>query len=139
MLRHPLDQVRAIAMTSRTFPLSRQRRRRIAPKGLLPVQDGQRYAAPSDEDNLGDEIEREPAPARTPTAEPVDPATHGAGARPSGPRLPHEHDENTDPPLPPREPIIQAEADLIEGRQDTDLRGKAREVFDKAISRRHRR
>jgi hypothetical protein len=126
-------------MTSRTFPLSRQRRRRIEPKRLLPVQDGQRNAAPADEKTLGDESEREPAPARTPTGEPADPATHGAGARPSAPRLPHEHDENADPPLPPREPIIQAETDLVEGRQDTDLRGKAREVFDDAHSRRHRR
>lgn len=123
-------------MTSRTYPLSRQRRRRIAPKVLRPVQDGQRHAAPADEDDLGHEIEREPAPVRTPSGEPADPATHGAGARPPAPRLPHERDENADPPQPPREPIIQAEADLIEGRQDTDLRSKAREAFENATPRR---
>jgi hypothetical protein len=124
-------------MTSRTFPLSRQRRRRIAPKGVLPVQDGQRLAAPLNEDDgLGGEVEREPSPVRTPSGEPADPATHAAGARPSTPRLPHEHDENADPPQPPRAPIIQAENDLIEGRQDTDLRSKAREAFDNANWRR---
>lgn len=126
-------------MTSRTFPLSRQRRRRIGPKTLVPVQDGQRYAASAEADDLRDEIEREPAPVRTPSGKPADPATRGAGARPAAPRLPHEHDENTDPPQTPREPILQAEADLTEGRQDTDLRGKAREVFDNATQRRNRR
>jgi hypothetical protein len=120
-------------MTSRTFPLSRQRRRRTASKGILPIQDGQRHAAPADEDDrLGDEIEREPAPS----GEPAGSATHAAGARPPAPRLPHEHDENADPPQPPREPIIQAETDLIEGRVDTDLRSKAREAFENAKFRR---
>ena len=123
-------------MTSRTFPLSRQRRRRISPKGVLPVQDGQRHAAPAEDDDLGDEVERTPAPLRTPSGEPADPATHSAGARPAAPRLPHEHDEHADPPLPPREPIIQAETDLIEGRQDTDLRSRVREVFENAPRRR---
>ena len=100
------------SMTSRTFPLSRQRRRRIAPKGVVPVQDGQRHAAPAEDDDLGDEVERAPAPVRTPSGEPADPATHAAGARPPAPRLPHEHDEHADPPQPPRDPIVQAEADL---------------------------
>jgi len=63
-------------------------------------------------------------------------AAPDAGARPSAPRLPHEHDENADPPHAPRAPIVQAESDLIEGQQDTDLRGKAREAFDTATSRR---
>ena len=113
-------------MTSRTFPLSRQRRKRIVPK-TMPAAD-----------TLGDASEREPAPLRTLAGEPADPATHGAGARPAAPRLPHEHDENADAAQPPRETMIQAEADLNAGLQDTDLRGKAREVFDNATSRRGR-
>jgi hypothetical protein len=88
----------AHSMPSRTFPLSRQRRRRTTLAGET--------AGPS------------------------------AGARPAGPRLPHEHDENADTPRAPTAPIIQAEADLAEGRQDTDLRGRAREVFDKANAKR---
>lgn len=109
-------------MTSRTFPLSRQRRRRIVPQGA---------GSPS-----GDAValEREPAPTRTAAGVPADPATHSAGARPAAPRLPHEHDENADASQPPRESMIQAEADLAQGRQDTDLRGKAREVFDAAAT-----
>ena len=109
-------------MTSRTFPLSRQRRRRIVPKP----------------DMLGDAVEREPSPLRTLAGEPADPATHGAGARPAAPRLPHEHDENADAAQAPRDSMIQAEADLNAGRQDTDLRGKAREAFDNAPTRRGR-
>lgn len=111
-------------MTSRTFPLSRQRRRRIVPHGT---------GSPPDETVA---VEREPAPAKTPTGEPADPATHSAGARPAAPRLPHEHDENADTPHAPRAPIVQAASDLSEGQQDTDLRGKAREAFDSANSRR---
>ena len=118
-------------MTSKTFPLSRQRRRRTAPKPLVPVQEHGRLAAPA-RDSPVDEVERAPLPVRDAGGEPLDPATHGAGARPSTPRLPHEHDENTDPPHAPRERIIQAETDLREGQQDTDLRGTAREKFDNA-------
>ena len=122
-------------MTSRTFPLSRQRRRRTTK--LVPMQDGLRNAGPADPDSLqGTEDERRPARTRDAAGEPTDPATFGAGARPAAPRLPHEHDENADPPQEPREHIAQAEADLAAGRQDTDLRGKAREVFDRATRRR---
>jgi len=85
-------------MPSRTFPLSRQRRRRMTTEAESP--------APS------------------------------AGARPAGPRLPHEHDENADTPRAPTAPIIQAEADLAEGREDTDLRGRARELIEKASGKR---
>ena len=85
-------------MPSRTFPLSRQRRRRTSSES--------------------------PAPS--------------AGARPAGPRLPHEHDENADTPRAPTAPIIQAEADLREGQQDTDLRGSARETIEKANGSRRR-
>lgn len=122
-------------MTSRTFPLSRQRRRRVV-RTDVPVQDDPGHAAANKHEGLGEAIEREPAPVRTRSGEPADPATQVAGARPAAPRLPHEHDENADPPQPPRQPIIQAEADLIEGRQDTDLRGKAREIIENASSRR---
>ena len=124
-------------MTSRTFPLSRQRRRRTAAKPLVPVQDGLRHAAPAEVDALhATEQERRPARRRNAAGEPVDPATLEAGARPAAPRLPHEHDENADPPQPPRQPIIQAEHDLAEGQQDTDLRGKAREIIERATRRR---
>ena len=104
---------------------------------MVPVEDGLRHAAPAEVDALhATEDERRPGRRRTAAGEPADPATLKAGARPSAPRLPHEHDENADPPQAPRQPIIQAERDLNEGRQDTDLRGKAREVFDRATRRR---
>ena len=90
-------------MTSRTFALSRQRRRHSM----------QRRTAGAIPDNTG-----LPTPA---------------------PRLPHERDEHVDPPAPPREPIVQAERDLAEGKVDTDLRARAAEVFERAILRRRQR
>ena len=104
---------------------------------MAPVQDVQRHAIPAG-GALDGALERNPATARTPAGEPSDLATLNAGARPDAPRLPHEHDENADSPHAPRKPIQQAETDLIEGRQDTDLRSKAGEVFDNATSRRGR-
>ena len=85
-------------MTSRTYPLSRQRRRRMPPTA----------------------VSSEGAESKS------------AGARPLAPRLPHEHDEHADRPQPPREVIRQAEADVVEGKVDTDLRGTVREAFDNA-------
>lgn len=112
-------------MTSRTFPLSRQRRRRIVNKPpLVPTQDGQALAEPGGP-SLGQENERHPSTERNDAGEPVDPATLGAGARPPAPRLPHEHDEYADPPHAPRPVIRQAEADLEAGLEDTDCRGNA--------------
>jgi hypothetical protein len=113
-------------MTSRTFPLSRQRRRRIVNKPpIVPTQDGLRQAGAPDEHSLGEELEREASPRRTRAGEPSDAATHGAGARPGVPRLPHEHDEHADPPSEPRPEIAQAEADLEAGLEDTDCRASA--------------
>jgi hypothetical protein len=114
-------------MTSRTFPLSRQRRRRIANKPpLVPTEDGQVHATTPDEHDLGHELEREPAPMRTDSGEPADVATHRAGARPPGaPRLPHEHDEYADPPSEPRPVITQAQKDVEAGLEDTDCRNNA--------------
>jgi hypothetical protein len=126
-------------MTSRTFALSRHRRRRTASRvPLVPSQDDLALAQPAGGDALGDELERAPAMTRDRAGRPVDPATHSAGARPPAPRLPHEHDEYADAPAPPRQPIIQAERDLAEGQVDTDLRGKAAEVFDRRAARRPR-
>ena len=87
-------------MTSRTFPLSRQRRRRMPPNG---TGEG--------------------------------PETPSSGARPTEPRLPHEHDQQADPAQRPREVMKQAATDLEEGQVDTDLRGKARETFKNAQDR----
>jgi hypothetical protein len=112
-------------MTSRTFPLSRQRRRRIVNRPLQPTQDGQGYAAPADAQPLGNEVEREPADQRDAAGRPVDDATHEAGARPAAARLPHEHDEYADSPHEPRAVMQQAEADLDAGLQDTDCRNAA--------------
>jgi hypothetical protein len=114
-------------MTSRTFPLSRQRRRRtIGRPPQVPTQDGLRNAGSPDEQELGGELEREAAPRRNAAGDPSDPATHGAGARPPGaPRLPHEHDEYADPPSGPRPVIAQAAEDLEAGLEDTDCRGSA--------------
>ena len=110
-------------MTSRTFPLSRQRRRRIVNKPpIVPTQDGLHQGGTADEQALGDELEREASPQRTQAGEPVDTATREAGARPGVPRLPHEHDEHADPPSAPRPEIAQAEADLEAGLEDTDCR-----------------
>jgi hypothetical protein len=105
-------------------------------KPPIPVQEGLRYAAPVDESDRSDELERQPQTGRTPSGLPTDTATHSAGARPSAPRLPHEHDEHSDTPQAPRDPIVQAEADLAEGLQDTDCRGEAGRVFE---GRRRRR
>jgi hypothetical protein len=113
-------------MTSRTFPLSRQRRRRIVSKPpLVPVQDGERLAAPAVERDLGDELERQPSPQRTAAGEPVDDATRDAGARPAAARLPHEHDEYADAPQRPRPVMAQAQADIAAGLEDTDCRNAA--------------
>lgn len=103
-------------MTSRTFPLSRQRRRRIVNKPP-PLQSPQ---------DLGDALEREPSARRSNAGLPTDTATHEAGARPSeAARLPHEHDEHADAPAAPRPVIEQAEADVEAGLEDTDCRGSA--------------
>jgi hypothetical protein len=134
LIRH--DE-RSRAMT-RTFALSRQRRRRTNQhKPMMPMQDGSRYGAPLDEGPLGDELERAPGTRRTHNGYPADTATQGAGARPSAPRLPHEHDEHSDTPQPPRDPIIQAEQDLAEGQQDTDCRSEAGRVFEGQRRRRN--
>jgi hypothetical protein len=110
-------------MTSRTFPLSRQRRRRTKP--IVPVEDGQRLAAPIDEELLGDRTGRGGRDSE---------GEHGprSGALPPTARLPHDHDEHTDAPHAPRRPIIQAEKDLADGLQDTDRRQDAARVFDEA-------
>jgi hypothetical protein len=91
----------------------------------VPTEDGQRLAAPSDAAEPRHELERQPAPERDAAGLPVDDATLRAGARPATPRLPHEHDEYTDPPLEPRPLIRQAEADVEAGLEDTDCRGNA--------------
>lgn len=96
-------------MTSRTFPLSRQRRRHTPAKSP-----------------------RIPASPRDPSLLPAEPDP-GTGATPAAPRLPHEKDEHTESPHAPRRPIIQAEADLAQGRVDTDRRQDAARVFDKAM------
>jgi hypothetical protein len=127
-------------MTSRTFALSRHRRRRThAQPPLVPSQDDVAMAQPAAPDPLGDELERAPGMQRDDAGRPLDPATHSAGARPPAPRLPHEHDEYADAPAAPRQPIIQAERDVASGQVDTDLRGKAAEVFDRTHDRRRRR
>lgn len=122
-------------MSSRTYPLSRQRRR---PGGqpLVPVDGGEKLAAENPDDVGEVAAEREPARTRTLAGEPADPATLGAGARPAAPRLPHERDENADTPQPPRAPILQAEADILDGQQDTDLRSQAADNFRNAGRRR---
>lgn len=126
------------AAMTRTFALSRQRRRRTNQhKPMMPMQDGTRYGAPLDEGLPGDKLERAPGTRRTRNGYATDTATQGAGARPSAPRLPHEHDEHSDTPPPPRDPIIQAEADLAEGQQDTDCRSEAGRVFDGQRRRRN--
>lgn len=79
-------------MSSRTFALSRQRRRRVT-----STENDKR----------------------------------GSGATPAAPRLPHEHDENTDQPHAPRAEMVQAETDLKEGKRDTEARAQVREVFDR--------
>ena len=112
-------------MTSRTFPLSRQRRRRINKPPLVPAQDGQVLAEPAGGPSLGQESEREPSTERNAAGEPRDLATRAAGARPSAPRLPHEHDEYADSPHAPRPVMRQAESDLEAGLEDTDCRGNA--------------
>ena len=113
-------------MTSRTFPLSRQRRRRAVAKNLVPVQDGGRLAAPRGSDPMGHRDERPDAERR---------AGPESGAAPPAARLPHEHDEHTDVPHPPRRPIIQAEQDLNDGLRDTDRRSDAARVFDEATQK----
>jgi hypothetical protein len=124
-------------MTSRTFPLSRQRRRRILKPHLMPTQEDLRNAAPSEPDPLGDPEERSRREhGVTPGGDPIDPATHSAGARPAAARLPHEHDEYTDPPQPPRPVIRQAGADLEAGLEDTDLRGSASRIIGEHAKRR---
>jgi hypothetical protein len=105
-------------MTSRTFPLSRQRRRRIV-KPLVPTQDALSQAGAPDEHPLGDELER------SATGD----AVQSAGARPAAPRLPHEHDEYADPPMAPQPVIQQAKDDLDAGLEDTDVRNRAVERF----------
>lgn len=123
-------------MTSRTFALSRQRRRRTqARPPLVPAQD-MALAQPANAHELGDEQERAPSMQRDEAGRPVDPATHEAGARPPAPRLPHEHDEYADRPGAPRAPIVQAERDLADGQVDTDLRGQAAQNFDRVPGRR---
>ncbi|MCC7060911.1 MAG: hypothetical protein IT508_11845 [Burkholderiaceae bacterium] len=113
-------------MTSRTFPLSRQRRRRINKPPLVPTQDGQRYAEPATAGGeLGDALERQPGRERDAAGQPLDEATHRAGARPAGPRLPHERDLNADKPQPPRPVMRQANEDIEAGLEDTDCRGNA--------------
>jgi hypothetical protein len=126
-------------MTSRTFALSRHRRRRThAQPPLAPSQVDPAFAPPDAAEALGDDLERDPATTRDDAGVPVDPATHSAGARPPAARLPHEHDEYADAPAAPRQPIIQAERDLAEGQVDTDLRGAAAGVFDRSVGRRPR-
>ena len=46
--------------------------------------------------------------------------------------LPHERDESTRRKAHPAEPVIQqAQRDVEQGQQDTDLRGSAAEIFDR--------
>lgn len=111
------------AMPSRTFPLSRQRRRPAVSKNLVPVQDGGRLAAPRSSDPMGHRDERPDAERHSGPE---------SGASPPAARLPHENDEHTDVPHAPRRPIIQAEEDLNNGLRDTDRRGDAARVFDEA-------
>ncbi len=128
-------------MTSRTFAYSRHRRRRIVPPPAA-TNPGSNGAVPPSGDapaRPAGQLERFPSGERDAAGQPTDPATHEAGARPPAPRLPHEHDEYADTPSPPRSPIVQAERDLASGKTDTDLRGMAREVFDRAMRRERRR
>ncbi len=117
-------------MTSRTFALSRHRRRRTreprVPEAATPA-DGEPFAGALEHDGPGAQG-RDAAPAD------VD----APGMRPDAPPLPHEHDEHADAPAPPRAPIVQAQRDLAEGRVDTDLRRKASEVFERALTPRRR-
>ena len=98
-------------MTSRTFALSRQRRRRTHTRPpIVPTQDGLAFGQEAAPDALGDEQERQPSMQRDEAGDPVDPATHEAGARPAAPRLPHEHDEHADAPGAPRETMVQGDS-----------------------------
>ena len=91
---------------------------------MVPVEDGQRLAAPAGEDPLA---------GSGPVSE--GPSGELSGAQPPAARLPHEHDEHTDTPHAPRRPIIQAEKDLSDGLQDTDRRADAARVFDEATNK----
>jgi len=70
-----------------------------------------------------------------PNAAAEGPETRSSGARPTEPRLPHEHDQQADAAQRPREVMVQAASDLQEGQVDTDLRGEARETIKNASRR----
>jgi len=60
-------------------------------------------------------------------------ATHEReGATPQGPRLPHERDQHRDTPDAPRPEMIQADADLRAGLEDTDCRNQAAATIERA-------
>ncbi|HVE51618.1 MAG TPA: hypothetical protein VNG69_18590 [Casimicrobiaceae bacterium] len=112
-------------MTSRTFPLSRQRRRRIVNKPPpVPFDDTLSQSPSTDDHELGDELEHRSDDAS-------DESTEQGGARPAAARLPHEHDEYTDPPAPTRDVIEQGHSDIASGQQDTDLRNRAAHIIDR--------
>jgi hypothetical protein len=53
--------------------------------------------------------------------------------------LPHERDESTRRKAHPAEPVIeQAQRDVAQGQQDTDLRSNAAEIFDRRWTRRRK-
>jgi len=55
----------------------------------------------------------------------------GEAKKPAAP-LPHERDESTRDHEHPVEPVVdQARRDLDDGKEDTDLRRRAGEMFDK--------
>ena len=65
--------------------------------------------------------------------------TTDAVKQPSLP-LPHERDQTTRKKEHPVDPVIeQAKQDVDDGQQDTDLRGRAAEVFDRRWSGRRTR
>ncbi|GIK86436.1 MAG: hypothetical protein BroJett026_19170 [Betaproteobacteria bacterium] len=117
-------------MTSRTFALSRHRRRRTREPRASDA------ATPADGEPFACALEHQAAGPRRDDAAPAD--VDAPGIRPDAPPLPHERDEHADTPAPPRAPIVQAQRDLAEGRVDTDLRRKASEVFERALTPRRR-
>jgi len=79
-------------------------------------------------------------PPRTPRPDSplrIDPVKKAArhvdeGATPEGPRLPHERDLHRDRPGAPRPEMVQADADLRAGLEDTDCRSQAAETIAKS-------
>jgi hypothetical protein len=56
----------------------------------------------------------------------------------SAPKLPHERDQSVATPARPAKRIVQAELDLVLGRQDTDCYSAAIKAFSRARRRQRR-